>query len=182
MTHNDFNGHARWLQRSVSAVLISAVISVLQQWRCKQTHVAIACPLKRRAHLPLTDPFPCNHLACLHNPSLSLAGPRGASPTPAAAAEPAAAPGGGKRPPMGAASLIRLGTLMAVTMTLHNLPEGFAVAFSAFTPLGPIMALAIAAHNIPEGIIVAAPIYAATGSRWKAMGMATASVRLLELS
>ena len=33
---------------------------------------------------------------------------------------------------------------------LHNLPEGFAVAFAAFTDFGPIMALAIAIHNIPE--------------------------------
>ncbi|EFN55734.1 hypothetical protein CHLNCDRAFT_23061, partial [Chlorella variabilis] len=65
--------------------------------------------------------------------------------------------------------------LMAVTMTLHNLPEGFAVAFAAFTDFGPIMAAAIAIHNIPEGVIVAAPMYAATGSRWKALGLATAS-------
>ncbi|GAX81348.1 hypothetical protein CEUSTIGMA_g8779.t1 [Chlamydomonas eustigma] len=73
------------------------------------------------------------------------------------------------------ANLLRLGLLMAVTMTLHNMPEGFAVAFSAFTPLGPVMAVAIALHNIPEGIIIAAPIYAATGNRWKALGLATAS-------
>ena len=39
------------------------------------------------------------------------------------------------------------------------------------------MALAIAVHNIPEGVIVAAPVYAATNSRWKAMGIAVASVR-----
>lgn len=32
--------------------------------------------------------------------------------------------------------LIRLGLLMAVTMTLHNLPEGFAVAFASFTEIG----------------------------------------------
>ncbi len=37
------------------------------------------------------------------------------------------------------------------------------------------MALAIAMHNIPEGIVVAAPIYAATRSRWRALGIATAS-------
>ncbi|MEW5309182.1 MAG: hypothetical protein WDW38_001087 [Sanguina aurantia] len=73
------------------------------------------------------------------------------------------------------AHLLRLGMLMAFTMTLHNLPEGFAVAFSAYTDFGPIMALAIAVHNIPEGIIVAAPIFAATGDRWKALGVATAS-------
>ena len=37
------------------------------------------------------------------------------------------------------------------------------------------MAAAIAVHNIPEGVIVAAPVYAATGSRWKALGAAFAS-------
>ncbi|KAG2437289.1 hypothetical protein HXX76_005947 [Chlamydomonas incerta] len=74
-----------------------------------------------------------------------------------------------------AGRMMRLGLLMAVTMTIHNLPEGFAVAFSAFTDFGPVMALAIALHNIPEGVIIAAPIYAATGSRWKAVGLATAS-------
>ncbi|KAK9835162.1 hypothetical protein WJX81_002306 [Elliptochloris bilobata] len=71
--------------------------------------------------------------------------------------------------------LLRLGFVMALAMTLHNLPEGFAVAFSAFTDFGGIMALAIAIHNIPEGVIVAAPVYAATGSRCKAMGIAVAS-------
>ena len=38
------------------------------------------------------------------------------------------------------------------------------------------MALAIAVHNIPEGIIVAAPVFAATGKRWQAIGLAFASV------
>lgn len=38
------------------------------------------------------------------------------------------------------------------------------------------MALAIAVHNIPEGVIVAAPVFAATGSRCKACGLALASV------
>ncbi|GLI62396.1 hypothetical protein VaNZ11_005013 [Volvox africanus] len=80
----------------------------------------------------------------------------------------------GRRDPR-AGRMLRLGVLMAITMTLHNLPEGFAVAFSAFTEFGPIMALAIAVHNIPEGVIVAAPIFAATGSRWRAVGIATAS-------
>ncbi|RMZ55771.1 hypothetical protein APUTEX25_005812 [Auxenochlorella protothecoides] len=65
--------------------------------------------------------------------------------------------------PQSPRELLRLGLLMAGTMTLHNLPEGAAVAFSSFTPLGPLMALAIAVHNVPEGVIVAAPVYAATG-------------------
>lgn len=64
---------------------------------------------------------------------------------------------------------------MAFTMTLHNMPEGLAVAFSAYTGLGWVMAVAIAMHNIPEGIIVAAPIYAATGSRLQALAIATMS-------
>jgi zinc transporter, ZIP family len=71
--------------------------------------------------------------------------------------------------------LMRLGILMAIAMTLHNIPEGFAVAFSSFTEIGPIMAIAIGLHNVPEGIIVAAPVYAATGSRRKALALATAS-------
>ncbi|KAI9021087.1 zinc permease family [Hyaloraphidium curvatum] len=73
------------------------------------------------------------------------------------------------------AALLRLGLLMALTMTLHNLPEGIAVAFSSGTDIGPVIAIAIAIHNIPEGVIVALPIYAATGSAAKAIGLATLS-------
>lgn len=83
--------------------------------------------------------------------------------------------GAGADNKMSKARLMRLGLLMAITMTLHNLPEGFAVAFSSFTSIGPVMAIAIGVHNIPEGIIVAAPVYAATGSRRQALLMATAS-------
>lgn len=71
--------------------------------------------------------------------------------------------------------LLRLGILMAIAMTLHNLPEGFAVACASFTPIGPTMAFAIGLHNIPEGIITAGPVYAATGSRARALLLATAS-------
>jgi ZIP family zinc transporter len=76
---------------------------------------------------------------------------------------------------MSKARLMRLGLLMAITMTLHNLPEGFAVAFSSYTSVGPVMAAAIGVHNVPEGIIVAAPVFAATGSRRRALLMATVS-------
>lgn len=48
------------------------------------------------------------------------------------------------------AELLRLGLVMSLTMTLHNLPEGFAVCFSAFTDFGPVMAIAIALHNVSE--------------------------------
>uniref|UniRef100_A0A383WPF5 ZIP family transporter n=1 Tax=Tetradesmus obliquus TaxID=3088 RepID=A0A383WPF5_TETOB len=73
------------------------------------------------------------------------------------------------------AGMLRLGLLMTITLTIHNLPEGFAVAFSAFTNIGPIMALAIALHNIPEGLVIAAPLYAATGSKLTALGATAAS-------
>lgn len=126
-------------------------------------------------------PGPSDALSLLMDPSGHGSG--GGAPT-LASLGPGAGGGGGavgsascakERARLSAARMLRLGLLMAVTMTLHNLPEGFAVAFSAFTDFGPIMALAIALHNIPEGVIVAAPIYAATGSRWRAVGIATAS-------
>lgn len=54
----------------------------------------------------------------------------------------------------------RSGTLIAVGITLHNLPEGFVVtAGYLFNPaLGIIIAIAIILHNIPEGIATAIPL------------------------
>jgi ZIP family zinc transporter len=65
--------------------------------------------------------------------------------------------------------LIRTGVLVAVGITLHNVPEGFAVvAGYAYLPkLGILVALAIAFHNIPEGVAVAAPLLAAGMRRRK---------------
>jgi len=59
--------------------------------------------------------------------------------------------------------LIRTGVLVAIGITLHNVPEGLAVVASyAYLPkLGHLVALAIAIHNIPEGIATAAPLCAA---------------------
>lgn len=53
--------------------------------------------------------------------------------------------------------MFRTGVLIAVGITLHNLPEGFAVAAGyAYIPsLGLIIAIAIFLHNIPEGIATA---------------------------
>ena len=114
--------------------------------------------------------------------SSSSSGARGGARRGAAAAAAAAAaasketpPPAPQPPPLNPAQLLRLGFVMAVAMTLHNLPEGFAVAFSSFTPLGPVMASAIALHNVPEGVVVAAPVFAATGSRLAALGLAAAS-------
>jgi ZIP family zinc transporter len=54
----------------------------------------------------------------------------------------------------------RSGVLIAVGVTLHNLPEGFVVAAGyIFNPaLGLVIAVAIILHNIPEGIATAIPL------------------------
>ena len=67
-------------------------------------------------------------------------------------------------------SLKRTGIVVAISIAIHNFPEGIATFTSALGSLDvaiPIV-IAIAIHNIPEGIAVAVPIYHATGSRRKA--------------
>ena len=55
--------------------------------------------------------------------------------------------------------LRQTGTLIAIGITLHNLPEGFVVAAGyIYNPsLGLIIAIAILLHNIPEGVAAAVP-------------------------
>jgi ZIP family zinc transporter len=70
----------------------------------------------------------------------------------------------------GKISLKRTGSLVALSIGIHNFPEGIATFTTALSGLDiaiPIT-LAIALHNIPEGIAVAVPIYHSTGSRKKA--------------
>lgn len=64
----------------------------------------------------------------------------------------------------------KVGALMALSIGIHNFPEGMATFTTMFTnpELGLPIAGAVAIHNIPEGIAVAVPIYHATGSRSKA--------------
>lgn len=66
--------------------------------------------------------------------------------------------------------LMRVGTMTALALAIHNFPEGVATLFSAIEDphLGVAIAVAIALHNIPEGIAVSMPIYYATGNRRKA--------------
>lgn len=73
--------------------------------------------------------------------------------------------------------LKQTGIFTAITIAIHNFPEGIATFMSAMTSLEvaiPITA-AIAIHNIPEGIAVAVPIYHATGSKKKAFWLSFAS-------
>ncbi|WES67701.1 zinc transporter ZupT [Superficieibacter sp. HKU1] len=65
----------------------------------------------------------------------------------------------------------RTAILLTLGISLHNFPEGIATYVTASNnlELGFGIALAVALHNIPEGLAVAGPVYAATGSRGKAV-------------
>jgi ZIP family zinc transporter len=67
-------------------------------------------------------------------------------------------------------NLLRMGTMSALAIMIHNFPEGLATFASALKDpaLGISIAIAIAIHNIPEGISVSMPIYYATGNKRKA--------------
>lgn len=51
-------------------------------------------------------------------------------------------------------------TLLASTISIHNVPEGFAIAsaFASSSPLGWLVATTIALQDIPEGITISAPL------------------------
>ena len=57
--------------------------------------------------------------------------------------------------------------LIGGTITLHNIPEGFAIAsaFAASSPLGWLVSVSIAVQDVPEGLIVSAPLAAYGVSR-----------------
>jgi zinc transporter, ZIP family len=66
--------------------------------------------------------------------------------------------------------LRRMGLFTAITITLHNFPEGIATFLAALEdPItGIALAVAVALHNIPEGVSVSVPIFFATGRRRQA--------------
>jgi len=68
-------------------------------------------------------------------------------------------------------NLENIGILNALSLMLHNLPEGVIVFTSNMvnTTLGFKIFLSITLHNLPEGICVALPIYYSTNSRKKAL-------------
>ena len=68
------------------------------------------------------------------------------------------------------ARLRQMGLFTALSIFVHNFPEGLAtfIATLADPAAGAALAVAIGLHNIPEGVCVGFPIYYATGSRWKA--------------
>jgi ZIP family zinc transporter len=75
------------------------------------------------------------------------------------AVEPVAKPGL-KSPAHMNPVLLQSGILLAIGITIHNLPEGIAVGagFMHLPEFGFFIALAIMLHNIPEGIATALPL------------------------
>lgn len=66
--------------------------------------------------------------------------------------------------------LLRMGSMTALAIGIHNFPEGLATFTAALSDpqIGIAIAVAVAIHNIPEGIAVSVPIFYATGSKRKA--------------
>ncbi|MHB8133631.1 MAG: ZIP family metal transporter [Anaerolineaceae bacterium] len=73
--------------------------------------------------------------------------------------------------------LLKTGLLLAIGITIHNIPEGIAVgAGYAFEPkFGMFIAIAILLHNIPEGIATALPLITSGVNKWDAFRVATLS-------
>ena len=74
-------------------------------------------------------------------------------------------------------ALLKTGVLIAIGITIHNMPEGIAVgAGYAHQPqYGYFIAIAIALHNIPEGIATALPLCKAGARKWDAFKIALLS-------
>jgi len=70
--------------------------------------------------------------------------------------------------------LVNTGLLLAVGITLHNLPEGIAVGagYLVNPKFGLFIAVAILLHNIPEGIATALPLCKGGVCRWDAFKVA----------
>jgi zinc transporter, ZIP family len=70
--------------------------------------------------------------------------------------------------------LVNSGLLLAVGITLHNLPEGIAVGAGYLhnPQFGLFIAVAIMLHNIPEGLATALPLCKGGVCRWDAFRVA----------
>ncbi|KAI0244599.1 hypothetical protein L0F63_006209 [Massospora cicadina] len=67
----------------------------------------------------------------------------------------------------------RLGYEIALAIALHNFPEGFEG--------GMLFGIALALHKFPEGIMIGVPIFAGTGSKWKAALVTAAASYVTQL-
>jgi len=73
--------------------------------------------------------------------------------------------------------LLESSMLIAIGISLHNFPEGIAVAsgYSYLPKLGLVIAIAMALHNIPEGMAISLPVYSSGASRLAAFRLALIS-------
>jgi ZIP family zinc transporter len=77
-------------------------------------------------------------------------------------------------PPTVDRKLLRSGMLIAIGITIHNIPEGIAVGagYMHQPELGYFIALAILLHNIPEGIAAAMPFFRSGVCGWESFRVA----------
>lgn len=70
--------------------------------------------------------------------------------------------------------LLRSGILIAIGITIHNIPEGIAVGagYMHQPQFGYFVALAILLHNIPEGIAAAMPLWTCGVHKWESFRVA----------
>jgi len=75
------------------------------------------------------------------------------------------------------AKLISSGLLLAIGISLHNLPEGISegAGYMHNPQFGIFIATAIMLHNIPEGMATALPLFKGGTNRWYALGISTLS-------
>ena len=73
--------------------------------------------------------------------------------------------------------LFSSGLVIAIGMSLHNLPEGVVVSagFTHLPELGVLVAVMICLHNIPEGIATVTPLIRSGVKGSRALGLATLS-------
>jgi ZIP family zinc transporter len=73
--------------------------------------------------------------------------------------------------------LFKTGILLAIGITIHNLPEGIAVGagYMYMPKFGVFIALAIMLHNIPEGIATALPLWKSGMGKWDSFKIALLS-------
>jgi ZIP family zinc transporter len=71
-------------------------------------------------------------------------------------------------------ALLNSGILIAIGITIHNIPEGIAVGASYMhaPTFGVFIALAILLHNVPEGIATALPLCKSGVCRWDSFRVA----------
>lgn len=71
-------------------------------------------------------------------------------------------------------TLFKSGILIAIGITIHNIPEGIAVGagYMHSPQFGVFIAMAILLHNIPEGIATALPLCKSGVSRWNSFKVA----------